>query len=143
MIYLWSSELYPSEIRGTALGMCSLSGRLGGIAAPQVRGCENRARHSFTQPTLRTQIALFIGPALNSEAAPFLILGGCSIFGGLLSLMLPETLGSPLMLSLDELEGLSGRTKPMLKWWNNEQLRETLERNTRARAEGMEKKDKA
>ena len=36
VIYLWSSELYPSEIRGTALGMCSLSGRLGGIAAPQV-----------------------------------------------------------------------------------------------------------
>ena len=57
--------------------------------------------------------------------------------------MLPETLGSPLMLSLDELDGLSGRTKPMLKWWNNEQLRETLERNTTARAEGMEKTDKA
>ena len=36
VIYLWSSELYPSEIRGTAMGMCSLFGRLGGIAAPQV-----------------------------------------------------------------------------------------------------------
>ena len=57
--------------------------------------------------------------------------------------MLPETLGSPLMLSLDELDGLSGRTKPMLKWWNSEQLRDTLERNTKARAEGVEKKDKA
>ena len=57
--------------------------------------------------------------------------------------MLPETLGSPLMLSLDELDGLSGRTKPMLKWWNNEQLRDTLQRNTKTRAEGMEKTDKA
>ena len=90
-----------------------------------------------------TQIALFIGPALNSEAAPFLILGGCSIFGGILSLwMLPETLGSPLMISLDELDGLSGRTKPMLRWWSKEQLRETLERNTEARAAAQTKVEK-
>ena len=66
-------------------------------------------------------------------------MGSCSIFGGLLSLILPETLGSPLMLSLDELDGLSERTKPMLKWWTKEQLRETLERNTKARAERAEK----
>ena len=87
------------------------------------------------------QIALFIGPALNSDAAPFLILGGCSIFGGLLSLMLPETLGSPLMLSLDELDGLSERTKPMLKWWTKGQLQETLERNTKARADKEKEKN--
>ena len=31
----------------------------------------------------------------------------------------------------------------MLKWWTKEQLRETLERNTKARAEKMEKKGKA
>ena len=83
------------------------------------------------------QVALYVGPALNSDALPFLILGGCAIFGGLLSLILPETLGTPLMLTLDELDGLSKRTKPMLKWWTKSELNDSLERNIRARDEKM------
>ena len=84
-----------------------------------------------------SQIALYLGPALNSDALPFLILGGCAIFGGLLSLILPETLGTPLMLTLDELDGLSERTKPMLKWWTKSELNESLERNIKARDEKL------
>ena len=83
------------------------------------------------------KIALYLGPALNSDALPFLILGGCSIIGGLLSFILPETLGTPLMLTLDELDGLSKRTKPMLKWWTKSDLNESLERNMKARDEKM------
>ena len=83
------------------------------------------------------KIALYLGPALNSDALPFLILGGCAIFGGILSLILPETLGTPLMLSLDELDGLSKRTKPMLKWWTKKELKVSLERNTKARDKKM------
>ena len=83
------------------------------------------------------QVALYLGPALNSDALPFLILGGCAIFGGLLSLILPETLGTPLMLTLDELDGLSKRTKPMLKWWTKNDLNESLERNIKSRDEKL------
>ena len=36
VIFIHTSELYPSEIRGTAMGLCALFGRIGGIAAPQV-----------------------------------------------------------------------------------------------------------
>ena len=78
---------------------------------------------------------MYLGPALNSDALPFFILGGCAVIGGLLSLVLPETLGTPLMLSLDELDGLSERTKPLLKWWNKKELNESLERNIKAREE--------
>ena len=36
VIFIHTAELYPSEIRGTAMGLCTLFGRIGGIAAPQV-----------------------------------------------------------------------------------------------------------
>ena len=36
LLYLYTAELYPTEIRGTAIGLCCMLSRLGGIAAPQV-----------------------------------------------------------------------------------------------------------
>jgi hypothetical protein len=37
MIFLYTTELFPTIVRSAALGTCSLVARLGGIAAPQVR----------------------------------------------------------------------------------------------------------
>ena len=79
------------------------------------------------------QIALYLGPALNAERLPLLLLGCCALFGGLLALLLPETLGIPLMVSLDELDGISARTKPFFAWWTRARLRESLERNAEIR----------
>ena len=33
------------------------------------------------------------------------------------------------MASLDDLDGISARTKPFFAWWTRAQLRESLERN--------------
>ena len=35
-VYLYTAELYPTQIRSTAVGMCSMMARIGGFAAPQV-----------------------------------------------------------------------------------------------------------
>ena len=36
LLYLYTAELYPTEIRGTALGLCCMMSRFGGFSAPQV-----------------------------------------------------------------------------------------------------------
>ena len=36
MTYLYTAELYHTEVRTTAIGLCSMMSRIGGIAAPQV-----------------------------------------------------------------------------------------------------------
>ena len=36
IVYLYTAELYPTQIRSTAIGMCSMMARIGGFAAPQV-----------------------------------------------------------------------------------------------------------
>ena len=36
IVYLYTAELYPTQVRSTAIGMCSMMARIGGVAAPQV-----------------------------------------------------------------------------------------------------------
>ena len=37
------------------------------------------------------------------------------------------------MVTLDELDGISARTKPFFAWWTKAQLRESLEMNAKIR----------
>ncbi len=57
-----------------------------------------------------------------------LFMGICSLVGGLLALFLPETLGSPLVETLGQLETLGQDAKPLFSWWSKQTLREHQER---------------
>ncbi|XP_015276447.1 PREDICTED: solute carrier family 22 member 13-like [Gekko japonicus] len=66
--YVFSAEVFPTVIRQTSLGLCSMSSRIGGILAPLVGLLDE------------------IHPAI-----PMVLLGGMALAGGILCFFLPET----------------------------------------------------
>uniref|UniRef100_A0A8D0FQS9 Solute carrier family 22 member 13 n=1 Tax=Strix occidentalis caurina TaxID=311401 RepID=A0A8D0FQS9_STROC len=72
--YVYSAELFPTVIRQTGVGLCSMSARVAGIMAPLIR---------------------LLGQ--YHRAIPMAIFGSAPMVGGLLCFLLPETRGTDLV----------------------------------------------
>ncbi|XP_070166653.1 organic cation transporter protein isoform X1 [Polyergus mexicanus] len=72
-IYVFTAEQFPTVIRNVGLGASSTFARIGGVIAPYV----NHLSEIWTP-------------------LPLVIFGSCALFGGLMSLLLPETLNKKL-----------------------------------------------
>ncbi|XP_075561960.1 solute carrier family 22 member 13 [Pelecanus crispus] len=66
--YVYSAELFPTVVRQTGVGLCSMSARVAGIMAPLIR---------------------LLGQ--YHRAIPMIIFGSAPVVGGLLCILLPET----------------------------------------------------
>ncbi|KHJ88710.1 hypothetical protein OESDEN_11494 [Oesophagostomum dentatum] len=78
-IYVYASEIFPTNIRNLSIGFCETMSRLGGVLAPYIAALSR------------------ISPIL-----PMLVLGLISLIGGLITFILPETLNRQLPSTIKE-----------------------------------------
>jgi len=80
VVFVYTAEMFPTEIRSTAVGASSLCGRIGGIIAPFI------AYSSVVWTPL-----------------PLIIMGAGALAGGVLVfIFLPETLGKKLPETMED-----------------------------------------
>ncbi|OWF41580.1 solute carrier family 22 member 3-like [Mizuhopecten yessoensis] len=86
VIVLYTSELYPTVIRSIGMGCCFFLTRVGGLLAPQI---------------------LLLGDYTH-KSVPIIAFGVLGVIGGVLTLLLPETLGRKLPDSIQDAENMRG-----------------------------------
>ncbi|XP_068591099.1 organic cation/carnitine transporter 2-like [Cebidichthys violaceus] len=85
IVYAYTAELYPTVLRTTAMGACSMASRLGSIIAPY-----------------------FIYLRSYSISLPYILMGSITALSGLLSLLLPESYGMPLPDTIAHMQHFPG-----------------------------------
>ncbi|XP_077596524.1 solute carrier family 22 member 4 [Stigmatopora nigra] len=81
VVYAVTSELFPTVIRNTAMGCCSMAARIGTIISPFI---------------------IYLGQYYKS--LPYIVMGALAISGAFLCLLLPETFGKPLPETLTQMQ---------------------------------------
>ncbi|XP_071942421.1 organic cation transporter protein-like [Antedon mediterranea] len=81
IVYIYTVELFPTNIRSTGLGICSFFSRVAGMLAPQI---------------------LFLEKVW--APLPLVAFSFTSVTSGLVALLLPETLNVPLPQTIEEAE---------------------------------------
>ncbi|CAG5110614.1 Oidioi.mRNA.OKI2018_I69.chr2.g4998.t1.cds [Oikopleura dioica] len=81
IVYVHASEMYPTPVRGVGVGLSSAGGRIGGILAPIINGLGK-----------------------TTSWLPFVIFGALGIVQVITVFFLPETLGVPMLTTIEEAE---------------------------------------
>ncbi|XP_053376201.1 organic cation transporter protein-like [Mercenaria mercenaria] len=82
VIFLYTSELYPTIVRNIGMGSCAFWTRVGGVIAPQIIVLDH----------------------FSNKSMPLILFGLVTLIGGFLTILLPETLGRKLPDNIDDVE---------------------------------------
>ncbi|KAJ1127169.1 hypothetical protein NDU88_005572 [Pleurodeles waltl] len=85
MVYVFTSELYPTVVRNMGIGASSMASRLGGIISPY-----------------------FVYLGAYDEFLPYILMGSLTVLMGILTLFLPETHGVPLPETIEQMLRVKG-----------------------------------
>jgi len=88
----------------------------------------------MNKKTKRTicQVALYL-PGITADYVPFIVLGGSALVGGVLSFLLPETLGSHLPETVEDVEALKDNKKTFFSCWSTKKLQEEMYKNDKSK----------
>lgn len=100
IIYLYTSEIFPTSIRNSCVGACSMMARIGSIIAPSL----NALVSYNVKYSKNTFISNFFKGDYGWKNLPFMVFGISGIFAGLTTIILPETLGRTLPNTIKESE---------------------------------------
>ncbi|XP_071316653.1 solute carrier family 22 member 4-like [Trachinotus anak] len=81
VVYAVTSELFPTVIRNSAMGCCSMAARIGTIISPFI---------------------LYLGQYIR--ALPYILMGSLAICGAISCLLLPETFGKALPETISQMQ---------------------------------------
>lgn len=90
ILYVWASELFPTDIRGTSIGMQSMCARVGAMFAPFVAALGSK----------------------ESPALPLIAFASVSLAAGAVASLLPETRGQPPLGSIADLDKVTPEEQP-------------------------------
>ncbi|KAL5274406.1 hypothetical protein ACFFRR_000881 [Megaselia abdita] len=88
ILYFYTAEIFPTNVRHTLLSFCSMFGRFGSMIAPMT-------------PYL----------AKYFPSAPSILFSSCAVISGILSLTIPETTETILPSTIDEAENLTNKSE--------------------------------
>ncbi|XP_034936793.1 organic cation transporter protein-like [Chelonus insularis] len=86
-VYVYTAEMFPTTARHFLLSICSMTGRIGSILAPQTR-------------LLATVI----------ESLPLILFGCMGMLAGIISFLFPETMGQQLPDTIDDAENIGKKS---------------------------------
>ncbi|KAH9507258.1 hypothetical protein Btru_056737 [Bulinus truncatus] len=83
IIYIYSAELFPTVLRNSLMGVTCLFARAGGMISPYIADLSTLVTGQFGQ------------------ALPLIVFGATAVAGGIMCVILPETLNKPLPETLE------------------------------------------
>jgi len=101
VIYSITVEVFPTEFRSRMMGLCSTSGRIGGILAPYLADTVRAETNVLILNTLVYYLYFLQGRRID-PALPYIIFSIFNIASGLMCYLLPETNHAPLPENIQE-----------------------------------------